>query len=59
MDNQYQFKDFAEKFNLLIRLVNAIEVSDFSGITCLDIDGYGNWFDVRDKILQTVKGAKK
>ncbi len=37
---------------LAIRLLNAVDASEFGGITCLDIDGEGNWFDVRDCIVR-------
>lgn len=40
-----------ERVALLERLVNAVMASEFGGISCLDIDGKGNWFDVRNQVM--------
>ena len=41
----------AKESELLLRLVSAVTASEFGGISCFDIDGHGNWFDVRDALL--------
>lgn len=37
----------------LIRLVSAVTTSEFGGVSCFDIEGHGNRFDVRDMILRS------
>ncbi len=43
----------AKKNELLIRLVTAVSSSEFGGVSCFDIEGHGNWFDVRDTLLRS------
>jgi hypothetical protein len=39
-----------DAYELAVRLCNAVISSEFGGTSCLDIDGMGNWFDVRDEM---------
>lgn len=40
------------KKGLIVRLLKAVDASEFGGIFALDIDGEGNWFDVRDRVVR-------
>lgn len=50
-----KIEDMQRQNELLHRLVSAVSSSEFGGITCFDIDGHGNWFDVRDQFRKNNK----
>lgn len=41
----------ADRLDEMERLLNAVQSTEFGGVNCLDIHEQGNWFDVRDAII--------
>lgn len=44
---------------LMARLLRAVYASDHYGTATLDIEGHGNWFDVRDRVLKSIATTKE